>query len=737
MIMLRSIGIALSIFSASLYSTAQISHGGTAFGLMIGAPHLDDAPVIELPAVDAALLLAEDEARIASGKAAPFRFGYIHEVSIGMDQGVWTEFDNGDRIWRIQLRCPDAFSIGVVFDRYIIPAGGLVFLYNDEGEQHGSFKQAPAGRSTFAVDQVNGEQITIEYIEPASARGLGELRIGKVTHSYRDVKKILRGFGDSGSCNINVICPEGDDWRDQIRAVAMVNVGGGFCTGTLLNNCNNDGTPYFLTADHCLGSPVENWIFTFNWDSPTCDPTENAPMDNTVSGSTLLANSAGTDMAFLQLDEVPPLEYEVYYSGWDKSTTPATQVTGIHHPQGDIKKISHSFNPVTTSTFSGADVWHVAVWDEGTTEQGSSGSGLWNQNKQLVGQLFGGAANCTNSVDDYYGRFDLSYPLLEQWLGSCGDTLTGFDPNEEPPVVIDAAVTSITNVPELLCGDSLIHPQITLKNNGSEMVTSIIVTYGLQGGVPETIIWTGSLQPGQTFNFQLPPIIVPPGEHILEISSASPNGDMDQVPENDIWTFAFTVNSPSETVVLLITQDEYGSDITWNLTSPGGEELYSGGPYQNGNNGEVIEVPFCLTNGCYTFTIEDEFGDGICCANGEGEYIIQTSDGSHVFVMNNGEYGDGNTDVFCLEAVAVEELGLSASVEVFPNPATDVVTLRSSIDLDHVTIFDGMGRIINDRDLRHSGRIVRIDLSALSEGIYLMQITADGQREVRPVMIQR
>ena len=737
MIMLRSIGIALSIFSASLYSTAQISHGGTAFGLMIGAPHLDDAPVIELPAVDAALLLAEDEARIASGKAAPFRFGYIHEVSIGMDQGVWTEFDNGDRIWRIQLRCPDAFSIGVVFDRYIIPAGGLVFLYNDEGEQHGSFKQAPAGRSTFAVDQVNGEQITIEYIEPASARGLGELRIGKVTHAYRDVKKILRGFGDSGSCNINVICPEGDDWRDQIRAVAMVNVGGGFCTGTLLNNCNNDGTPYFLTADHCLGSPVENWIFTFNWDSPTCDPTENAPMDNTVSGSTLLANSAGTDMAFLQLDEVPPLEYEVYYSGWDKSTTPATQVTGIHHPQGDIKKISHSFNPVTTSTFSGADVWHVAVWDEGTTEQGSSGSGLWNQNKQLVGQLFGGAANCTNSVDDYYGRFDLSYPLLEQWLGACGDTLTGFDPNEEPPVVIDAAVTSITNVPELLCGDSLIHPQITLKNNGSEVVTSIIVTYGLQGGVPETIIWTGSLQPGQTFNFQLPPIIVPPGEHILEISSASPNGDMDQVPENDIWTFAFTVNSPSETVVLLITQDEYGSDITWNLTSPGGEELYSGGPYQNGNNGEVIEVPFCLSNGCYTFTIEDEFGDGICCANGEGEYIIQTSDGSHVFVMNNGEYGDGNTDVFCLEAVAVEEIALSASVEVFPNPATDVVTLRSSIGLDHVTLFDGMGRIINERDLRHSDRIVRIDLSALSEGIYLMQITADGQREVRPVMIQR
>ena len=58
------------------------------------------------------------------------------------------------------------------------------------------------------------------------------------------------GSDDSGSCNNNVICPEGDPWRDQIRSVAMITVGGsGFCTGQLINNCANDGTPYFLTAE--------------------------------------------------------------------------------------------------------------------------------------------------------------------------------------------------------------------------------------------------------------------------------------------------------------------------------------------------------------------------------------------------------------------------------------------------------------------------------------------------------
>ncbi|MCB0764817.1 MAG: secretion system protein Por, partial [Flavobacteriales bacterium] len=111
-------------------------------------------------------------------------------------------------------------------------------------------------------------------------------------------------------CNINVICPEGIGWENEIRSVAIITVGGsGFCTGTLLNNCAQDSTPYFLTANHCLDANVENWVFRFNWDSPVCDPTENGPTDQTVSGCELLVNSGGTDVALLRLNSIPPEEY--------------------------------------------------------------------------------------------------------------------------------------------------------------------------------------------------------------------------------------------------------------------------------------------------------------------------------------------------------------------------------------------------------------------------------------------
>ena len=733
-ILLRSTLALLSVLTG-LFSQAQIAHGGVAFGLMQNGPRLDPPAVHTLPAVDAAALIAEDEARMATGKAAPFRFGFNHETSIGMDAGSWIELPSGDRLWRLSLECPEAFSIGVVFNEYVVPQGALVFLYNEAGDQRGAFTAASGFGNKLAVDHISGDRITIEYFEPAAVRDQGRLSIGRVTHAYRDVVKVQRDFGDSGDCNINVICPQGDDWRDQIRSVALIDVGGGYCTGTLLNNCANDTTPYFLTADHCLGSDVSTWVFRFNWDSPTCDPTENAPTNMTVSGATLLENSAGTDMALLELSETPPAQYNVYYSGWDRTDTPADSVTAIHHPSGDIKKISHSFDPVVPTQWSGAETWTVSDWDEGTTEPGSSGSGLWNQDGRLVGQLFGGSAACGNDLDDNYGRFDISWPLLEPYLGNCGDAIDGLLGEDDPDIVVDAAVTSITNVPELLCGIDSIAPHITLKNNGDEIVTIITVHYGLQGGVPNTVSWTGSLQPGQTVNFQLPWMLVPPGEHILEITCDSPNGQQDQVVENDSWTMPITVNSPSETLYLRLTTDDYGSDVSWELHSTNGMLLYSGGPYTNVQGGQQINVPMCLTNGCYIFNIHDGFGDGICCEFGNGNYVIENNNGV-IFAINSGQYGEGNEDEFCLFDVAVDELQ-AGEISIFPNPTSGAIEIRYDgiTAPEQISITDASGRIVMAKDIR--GDRTQLDLSRLSEGVYMLTLEAAEGRIVRRLIVQR
>lgn len=423
---LRYAVLSCAALCAVLSTEAQISFGGQPLGL--ARVQLPEALVAVMPQVDAAALMAEDEARIQAGIKGPYRFGFNHTTDLSLENsGIWTELANGDRIWRIAIECPAAYSINFEFHEYVVPAGAEVFAYNEVGEVLGAFTaESNPGRTELGVTQLAGDRITIEYVEPAAVRGQGRLRIGQVTHAYRDIMGLTKGLGDSGSCNNNVICPVGDPWRAQIRSVAMITVGGsGLCTGQLINNCNNDGIPYFLTANHCLGGS-NTWVFRFNWNSPSCAQNQNGPTNQTVSGSQLLANSGGSDVALLRLNTTPPANYNVFYTGWDKSGTAPTASTAIHHPSGDVKKISFDNNAAVSGTMSGAQCWRILNWEDGTTEGGSSGSGLWNQNGLLIGQLFGGQASCSNNVNDYYGKFSVSYPLLEQWLGSCGNTLQGY-----------------------------------------------------------------------------------------------------------------------------------------------------------------------------------------------------------------------------------------------------------------------------------------------------------------------
>lgn len=721
---------------------AQIAFGGRAFGLLSDGITLPQAAQVSLPAVDAEALIVEDEARYASGAKGPYRFGFNHSTDLGTENnGTWYERENGDRIWRLSIACPGALSINFRFAEYHVPHGGLVFVYNDLGDQLGAFTAASAaGRTILGVTQLPGERITVEYYEPAAVAGLGSLRIDQVTHGYRDVFNMAKGFGDSGPCNINVICPEGDDWRDQIRSTAIITVGGdGFCTGTMINNCEQDGTPYFLTADHCLDNNVESWVFRFNWDSPMCAPTQNAPTDQTVSGCELLVNSAGTDVALLQLNSIPPEEYEVFYSGWYKGPDPAERVTGIHHPRGDIKKISHSEDPVVQGMMSGAECWQVLAWDAGTTEPGSSGSGLWNQNGLLVGQLFGGEANCDNNVNDFYGRLDVSWPLLEPYLGDCSDEIPGMEATGPAPVdTTDAAVTSINNVPELLCGIDSVAPIITLKNNGTQVVTSILVTYGIQGTPPALAPWVGVLLPGETVNYTLPYITLPAGEHVFVVASSSPNGLVDDIPENDAWSTPIIVNNPAEVVMLQLVTDDFGSDITWQLTTEQGTLIHEGGPYADVDGGQLIEEAFCLSNGCYTFTINDFFGDGICCGNGEGSYTLNSTDGS-VQIASEGEYGEQEVQQICLAGVFVQEHEAAGTLLVFPNPSTGLVQLimngmQGPVAID---VVDGMGRMVLQQQAVAFAPTMDLDLGALANGVYLLRATHGKGSLVQRIVIQR
>ncbi|MCB0782586.1 MAG: trypsin-like peptidase domain-containing protein [Flavobacteriales bacterium] len=729
----------IAIAGLQLPATGQVSFGGSPIGIRAEKLGLPRAETHVMPAVDTDALLAEDATREASGFKEPWRFGYNHSVHLGTDNaGTWDVLPNGDRLWRLSVECPGALSINFVFDAYVVPEGGMVFVYNEAGEVLGGFTaESNPGHSELGVTQLAGERITIEYQEPADMSGEGYLHIDQVTHGYRDVLGLVKGLGDSGSCNNNVECPVSAGWEDQIRSVAMITVGGsGICTGQLINNCSNDGTPYFLTANHCLGGGVGSWVFRFNWQSPQCTPTTNGPTNQTISGAQLLANSSGSDVALLQLNATPPANYNVFYTGWDRSGSTPSSAVAIHHPSGDVKKISFENNSLQQANWGGAQCWHVTAWDDGTTEGGSSGSGLWDQNKRLVGQLYGGQASCSFNVNDYYGRFNVSWPLLQPHLGNCGNTLDGYDPNFNP-LDLDASIESIVGVPDELCDENTITPQITIRNLGNLTLTSLTINYDVNGQNPGSFTWSGSLISGASTSASLPVLTLGNGLQVLSVSCSSPNGQTDQNPANDTRTKNVQVASPGEVITVSITLDDYGSETTWELADQQGNVLATGGPYANNQNGTVVTEDLCVASGCYEFTIFDSVGDGICCDYGLGSYEILDDQGT-VLGSGNGVFDFQDMITVCAISNSVLEHS-EIPFTLWPNPANDRLELvlerlfQGQVELELV---DPVGRTVVRRILNGSAQRTVIDVSGLADGFYLLSVASDGIRTTKRLVVR-
>ncbi|MEI6764223.1 MAG: PKD domain-containing protein [Bacteroidota bacterium] len=443
--------ITLSIFMVlivcSLYVNAQISNGGTPFSFnKANAKHLNpEVATIAMPFVDVAALQSED-AIVDKYKDTPWRFGKNLEVSLNpANSGTWDILPNGDRLWRLRISSPGAKTINLTFDNYHLPKGASLYEYSDNhSSMIGGFTDFNNREDRiFATTLVQGDAINIEYYEPAGVKFPGELNIATVTHGYRGIADYTKSFGSSGSCQINVHCPTGTGWDNEIRAACMLVSGSnGFCSGALVNNTANDGTPYVLTANHCYSSPA-SWIFWFNWESPDCNDPASSPTYNSISGATLRARNVGSDFCLVEMSSVPPSNFSVYYAGWSRDTVHPTSGMCIHHPSGDIKKISPAGMMQRYDGYDAgngaADCWQVNWSGAACTEGGSSGSPLFDPNHHIVGQLYGGPSACgASQMWDCYGRFYVSWTgggtsstRLSNWLDPSNtnpQVLDGYDP---------------------------------------------------------------------------------------------------------------------------------------------------------------------------------------------------------------------------------------------------------------------------------------------------------------------
>ena len=386
--------------------------------------------------MDFAAARADDRDRDEMGLAP--RFALTESVRITPDtDGTWEDLDARFDLWRLRITSPGALSLNLGFSAYRLPKGGRLTIYPADADASGD----PRGVRTFTDrdNEAHGElwtpvvlsdDIVVELVVPRESRHDFELELTSINAGYRYFGERSEEIVDkSGDCNVDVVCPEGDDWRLEIAAVGVISTGGStYCTGFMINNTAKDSRPLFMTAEHCgIGaSNAASLVVYWNFESPTCGQQGGGLLDQFQTGSVHLASSATSDFTLVEMDDPVDLAHEVSFAGWNKTTVDPLSAVAIHHPSTDEKSISFENDPLATTSYYGTTSpgngthLRVADWDLGTTEGGSSGSPLFDQDHHVVGQLHGGDAACGNDDSDWYGRLSASWPAISQYLDPLG-----------------------------------------------------------------------------------------------------------------------------------------------------------------------------------------------------------------------------------------------------------------------------------------------------------------------------
>ncbi len=499
----------------------------------------------------------EDAKMQSSAEKDPVRIGVYRALpsTLHMDAGIptlgaWKSLPDGGRLWHVEVLSPGALGIRFELTAMHLPEDGYAMLYPPGAPEFavGPFHEIPEGEDALWAPTCFGESVVLEcYLPPGkSAKSCGFV-VKRVAHIYQSIADLL-AIGLAGACNLDVTCYPA--WADTALGVGglgtIAQSGVLFCTCTLLadeDDCTD--VPYVITANHCVrgqtgtrGASSLEFYWQFQTDTCNGAPPSPATVPRTTGGADYLDGADGTgysgggnDFTFMRMRELPPPLPKVSWA----TAPPAlgTEVTCLHHPRGEFKRIS--FGTLTDNGNTHDDLYHQVLWDDGTTEPGSSGSPLFvTATQELIGQLWGGTASCFAPLEpDYYGRFDVTYGVVGDYL--------------QPPVV------------------ALEQAEATVEEGDGQVVFTVLVTapYTHEG---VTVYYTaagGTAVAGEDFSLGSGSLDIDPGVTEAPISIAVTQ----DVRLEDTETFILelsancaTVDAEKATAMASILDDDIDSD---------------------------------------------------------------------------------------------------------------------------------------------------------------------------------
>jgi len=743
----------------------------------------------EFKAPDMAVIEAEDLAN-----PLQYRAGVAVPVNLNIDNsGIWTELPDGGKIWRLSMKVEGAQALGVYYDNFWLPHGGELYLYNEEKNfVIGAYTEENNNADCmFANQLVEGDMVTLEYYQPADQTIEPIISISEVAYNYRGVE--FASSPERGGalwCMININCPEGDNWQDEKKGVVKqyMKIGWGyyFCSGTMVNNTAQDLSPYVLTAHHCgeggTTADLNQWVFYFNYEAAAC--TGNwGPANNTMTGCDKRAEGSyetGSDFLLLELKYNVPLSYDTYYNGWDRRNLGADSGVNIHHPAGDIKKISTYTETLTSSQWNSNGVlshwkawWTETINGTSITEGGSSGSPIFSQDGLVVGDLTGGPVdNCTNPLYSLYGKVSYSWDQmgtansqrLKPWLdpGNYGPlTWEGTYAGNEPSPDFSADMTNLqtggsVEFEDMTSGNPL-EWEWTFEGGDPSSYTGQnppSITYNTPGRYDVTLVASNTIGNGTKDSVEM--IVV--GAPAADFSSSNnylmsgESADFTDESEGDpaSWSWTFEGGSPETSTeqnptgieysvqgahnVTLVVENDYGTD---SLTKE--DFVVVDGPFADFE----ANPTYILQGEAVTFTDisinEPTNWNWKFFGGSPGSHIGQdpppiTYNGTGTFDVKltvSNDLGSNfitKNDIVTVGAVGITEASLEESIKIFPNPTQGVFSLELGRKLESralIHVMNAKGEIVYQEEMAEDAEAIKINISNEPAGIYMIRIQTE------------
>ena len=426
--------IYIAAFSMTLGAQAQISHGGLPLpeNLDAGPCLKRGSQTVRMPAFDVEELRREDS--LEGNNIGGIRFAYAFDVDYTPDNsGVRYHLKDGRDVWRLHIVSEGAYSLNLIFDEYQLDESSQLFIYTpDRNTILGSFTaENNSDCGILPTTPVPGDEVVVELITPKNSNS--RLRIGNVNHDYRGLK-FFPSAGSSQPCQVDASCLGIHDQQAR-SSVVFIKAGTEYCSGNMVNNSANDDAAFLVTAAHCLykemgvvdKSLAQRCVFYFNYERPHCHEGITGSLEMSVSGADVIFSDTPSDAILMRLRRVPPIDYRVYYAGWNASRDLNPGAYSFHHPNSDMRKVSYEEDTPHLGTFLVEDIfdsnvhWIIDRWETGIMEGGSSGAGLFSSDNLLIGALSGGDTkeSCDKPGYDAFWAFS---EVWERGLNMCLDS---------------------------------------------------------------------------------------------------------------------------------------------------------------------------------------------------------------------------------------------------------------------------------------------------------------------------